>query len=120
MPVDVRLWNRLYCVAFDDVTREMCATDRIADPASCSDARALAEQFLQRLVLAASARRDSFQAHEFARLMRGTLFIRFGERVLYWLDHLPEVEAEYARRVRLLCGMALTADELRPYVDRGD
>jgi hypothetical protein len=54
------------------------------------------------------------------RLLRGALFVRFGERVLHWLDRLGEVEGEYERRVNLLRGRHLAAEHLRPYVDRGE
>lgn len=118
---DLRFWNRLYFVAFDDVVREICDVQRAADPALMDEARDLTARCLRYFARPAGdgLEEDAALARDFDRLLRGTLFVRFGEQVLYWMDHLPEVEAEYERRCSLLRGRRLTAEHLRPYVDRG-
>lgn|GEM_PF-5222879 len=115
--LDVRFWNRLYCLAFDDVAREICDIEGGADP-EVAGARKLTAQLLHCFSGAEAPYPDASLARRFDRLLRGTLFVRFGERVLYWMDRLSEVEDEYQRRVDVLRDRRLTAEDLMPYVDR--
>lgn len=113
MTPDLRLWNHLYCLAFDDVARELCERDATGGPEGRRPAA-----LLRRLVDPRPADANAVAALD--RLLRGTLFLRFGERVLYWLDRLPEVEDAYQRRIDVLRGRRLTARELRSHADRGE
>ncbi len=118
--LDVRFWNRLHCLAFDDVAREICDMEGGDDPEAVGGARGLTAQLLRRWPGGgAGPSTDGALARRFDRLLRGTLFVRFSERVLYWMDHLSRVEDEYERRLGVLRDRRLTAEDLKRYADRG-
>lgn len=110
---DAELWCRIHCLAFDDVMREVCDLAPEDGSPLLGEARRLCGQFLQ-----AFARPDAALAGRVAHLLRGTLFVRFGEQVLYWMERLPAVDAEYRRRMRFFREGPPGA--LRRYVDRGE
>lgn len=119
-PEDPELWYRLHCLAFDDVMGEVCDLAPGEGPGMLGESRRLAAEFLQALTRRAPGGAAAVLGGRAARLLRGTLLVRFGERILYWMERLPAVEAEYGRRVRLLRGRTLGPEALRPFLDRGD
>lgn len=119
-PPDPEIWYRLHCLAFDDVMGELCDLSPGEGPGMLGETRRLAAEFLQALTRCAPGGGEAVLGGRLARLLRGTLLVRFGERILYWMERLPAVEAEYGRRVRLLRGRPIGPDALRAYLDRGD
>jgi hypothetical protein len=117
---DAELWCRVHCLAFDDVMREVCDIGPRDGSPLLGEARALCAEFLRLFAHAGTGGQDAALAARVAHLLRGTLFVRFGEQVLYWLERLPAVDAEYRRRLRFLQEGPARPDTLRRYVDRGE
>lgn len=116
--LDLRFWNRLYCLAFDDVAREICAVGGGGDPRA-AEAHRLTAHLMRCLASQEPPHPDPLLSRHFDRVVRGALFVRFGERILHWMDRLADVDDEYERRIGVLRERRLTAEDLRPYVDRG-
>ena len=114
---DLRFWNHFYAIVFDDVLREVCDVGRSTD-AELSATRTVTAEFLRRFSDPADADPDAALAFRVEVLLRGTLFLRFGDRVRYWLDHLEGVEAEYAWRMCTLHRRRATPADLVPFLDR--